>query len=139
MSSHPRPDDEQPATKGDLRSMGDELRSEIRIEVRALGVVVERIDSNVQMLAEAMIGMRTELKRDITELDARLSARIDRLEDAVRTNLREIRELKPLKTEMAELRAEVAALRRDFERRDAERLASLEARVTELEKRAGIA
>ena len=134
-----------------------------KADIRALGVVIERVDTNVRLLAEAMTGMRTELKNDMAELEARLSVRITRLEDAVRTNSRDIRDLKTdvaalktdvatlktdvaalktdvatLKTDMSDLRQEVAELRRDFERRDATRLSALEARVTELEKRTGI-
>ena len=150
-------DDDALVTKTDLHAAVDGLRTELKDDIRALGVVIERVDTNVRLLAESMTGMRTELKNDLAELEARLSVRITRLEDAVRTNSRDIRDLKTdvavlktdvamlktdvtaLKTDMSDLRQEVAELRRDFERRDATRLTALEARVTELEKRTGIA
>lgn len=76
-------------------------------------------------------------------LEDRLSLRIGRLEDAVRVHSTRIKELsdgaQEQSREMLEMRREVAALRHDFERRDAERLAAIEARVTVLEKRTGIA
>jgi pimeloyl-ACP methyl ester carboxylesterase len=79
---------------------------------------------------EAITGVRAELKEDIAGLEKRLSARIDRLEDAVRLHSKEI---ESLSQESEQTRREVASLRHDFERRDAERLIAIEARVTVLE------
>jgi chromosome segregation ATPase len=134
-------DDDQPATKGEMRATKD--------EVRALGVLIERVDANVRFLAESMTGTRTELMSAIAASEERLSLRIGRLEDAVRVHSAEIRELRSdvdrldtsVRTnsvDIRELRSDVSELRRDFDRRDPDRLAALEARVAELEKRAGI-
>lgn len=126
----------------ELRTEMTEMRTEIRGDIRALGVAVEQTNKNVQLLAEAIGGVRTELKADLAALEERLSVRIGRLEDAVRVHSSLIKDLSDgaQKTgrAMLELRGEVAALRHDFERRDAERLTAIEARVTVLEKRTGI-
>jgi hypothetical protein len=129
--------------RGEISTLGTELRdemvtlrTELRDEIRGVGVMVERIDSNVRALAEALVSTRDELKRDISELDARLSERIGIIESVVRQNSVEIQKNS---TDLRALTAEVARLRHDFEHRpERAQLASLEERVTALELRAGI-
>lgn len=73
---------------------------------------------------------------------AKLTLRLDRIEEVVRTCWRESRELRhdvdDLRREVTDLRRDIGELRTDAERRDATRLAPLEARVAELERRGGI-
>jgi len=86
----------------------------------------------MRMLAESITGERAARVADADLREQRLAVRIDRLEDAVRVHSTQIKDLRE------ELRRDIAALRGDFERRDAERLSAIEARVDVLEKRTGI-
>jgi methyl-accepting chemotaxis protein len=84
-------------------SAADELRKEeamnieenfalVRQDIRSLAVTVERVESHVQMLAEALTMTRESLERKIDEVDARLSARISVLEDVLRTLVIDVRQ-----------------------------------------------
>ena len=150
MTSDDDPRNHEPATKGDLGELRAEMfsiRDDLGGQIRGVGVQVERLSSDVRLIAESITTMHRDLTRDADAREARLSERIARLEDVARTHSAKFRELEGemkrgflgIDARLSALENEVAQLRRDFERRDAERLASLEARVTELEKRAGIA
>ncbi len=83
----------------------------------------------MQFVIEAVTGMREDFDTKLTALEARLSDRIRILEDVVRKNSEDIRQL----------RLEVAGLRRDFERREEpEQLQALEERVYQVEQKVGI-
>jgi hypothetical protein len=52
-------------------------------DIRAVGVSVERVESHVRGLAEALTSTREQLERKIDALEARLSARTSVIEEAV--------------------------------------------------------
>jgi len=111
------------ATKDDL----DELREELRAEVRGVAVLVERNGSDMRAMLEGMSAMRDGLTRQMTDMEERLSSRIEALEAVVRSHSSDLRGLT----------TEVAALRLRFDRRDVQ-LEELEKRVAATEKRLGI-
>ncbi len=82
-------------------------QASLHADLRAVGVVLERVDGNVRGLAEGMVSMREELSAKIDDLERRLSERISVLESAVREHAAELRTL----------RAAVEGLRRDLEQR----------------------
>jgi len=101
-------------------------QASLHADLRAVGVVLERVDGNVRGLAEGMVSMREELSAKIDGLERRLSERISVLESAVREHAAELRTL----------RAAVEGLRRDLEQRpDRAELVALEHRVSALEAR----
>jgi hypothetical protein len=89
--------------------------------LREVGVVLEDIRAQNKVVLEAVQGLGHEFKRDIATLQVELVQRIERLEDAVRENSREIRAIKEA------LASKV----------DAASLAALELRVAALERRVG--
>ena len=93
---------------------------------RTFGILLERVAANVTVLAEGQSTLRDQLKRDMRDLEARLSERIEKLEAAVRQH----------SLELQHLSKEVAELRDRFDRRDGT-LEEHERRLTELEKLAG--
>jgi len=122
------------ATKADLRALKVDLRTDLQTRegavderMRGMGVVLERIDSKVGFLAEALTSKSEELKVEIRAVEVRLSQRISVLEEVVRQN----------STDIGLLRSEVAELRARFEQRDV-RHDELEKRVSEVEKRLGV-
>ena len=62
-----------------------------KADARAIGVVVERIESKLEALTEGLSAVRDELKADMSSLEIRLSTRISVLEEAVRKNSEDIR------------------------------------------------
>jgi polyhydroxyalkanoate synthesis regulator phasin len=91
--------------------------------------VLERIESQMGVVLEAVNSSAQSLDAKIDALDARLSERISRLEDAVRQNSADIEAL----------RSAVARLRHDFDHREGRgRIDALEARVAVLEGRLGL-
>jgi hypothetical protein len=122
--------------------------------IRAQGVVLEDIRSQMSVVLEAVTSTRTELKADMAALESRLSQRISVLEEVVRQNSNDIRalqgdvtalkgevaglkdEVAGLKGEVAGLKDEVARLRYDFDHREEPgRLGALEVRVAAIEQR----
>jgi polyhydroxyalkanoate synthesis regulator phasin len=104
---------------------------------RAFGVVLERIESQMAVVLEAVTGSAERLDAKIDGVEARLSERISRLEDVVRQNSTDIG---ALRTDVNALRVEVARLRHDFDHREERgRIDALEARVAVLEGRLGVA
>jgi predicted RNase H-like nuclease (RuvC/YqgF family) len=95
-----------------------------KTDVRAIGVVVERVESKLVALAEGVMSFRDGVRAEMADLEQRLSARISALEEAVRKNSEDLRTL----------RVEVAELRLRFDQREL-RLEDLERRVSEVEKR----
>src|SRR5690242_18406476 len=59
--------------------------------IRAQSVLVEDLQSKIELVLEAVTGSRESLERSMHELEARLSARIDVLERVVRQNSEDIR------------------------------------------------
>jgi predicted RNase H-like nuclease (RuvC/YqgF family) len=110
-------------------------------------VLLEQIRSDQKAMYEAMIAMNEGLRRELRSEIGKVTARLEVLESVVKQNSEDIRTLRTevgqLRSEVAELRADVASLRteverlrNDFEKRDeVARIAALEARVTELERR----
>jgi chromosome segregation ATPase len=118
-------------------------------DVRAIGVVVERIESKLGALTEGLGVLRDELKTDIASLEQRLSARIAVLEEVVRKNSEDIRknseairqnseDIRKNSEDIRLLRVEVAELRLRFDQRES-RLDELERRISIVEQRLGIA
>jgi len=110
---------------------------------RAVGVVLERIESQMAVVLEAVTSSAQRLDAKIDGVHADLSARISRLEDAVRQNSADIKALRVdvdgLRVDVDALREEVARLRHDFDHREERgRIDALEARVAVLEGRLGL-
>ena len=110
------------ATKAELASVRDDLKQEIRF----LGARFENLESTVKAFGEGLVGMREHFTEEIRALRTELSTRIGLLEDVVRKNSSDLQEVK----------ADVADLRRRFDRLEREN--DLERRVAEVEKRLGI-
>ncbi|MBS2014630.1 MAG: hypothetical protein JST00_17210 [Deltaproteobacteria bacterium] len=130
---------------------------------RAQCVVLERIESQLQLVVEAVTMSREENKRDLVALEARLSGRIDVLESAVRQNSADIKQnsadirqnsadirqnsadirqntadIKQNSDDIRLMREEIVGLRRDFERRpELDRMAAVEERVSGVEAKVG--
>ncbi len=94
--------------------------------IRAVGASVERVESHVRGLAEALTSTREQLERKIDSLEARLTARIALLEDVVRQSSKDIQ---TLKLELIDMKLQL--VRR-------EKLDELDARVAALEERFGV-
>lgn len=104
--------------------------------IRAQGVLLEQLGSQMTLVLEAVTSSKAELETSIRQLDARLSQRITVLEEAVRQLATELR---GVQEGQRELREEVARLRRDFDQREERgRVSALEVRVAALEARLGI-
>lgn len=122
----------------------------MRESVRAMGVLYEQLGSQMTNVAEAVTTFRSELRGDVSALEARLAGRISVLEEVVRENSAEVRKnsiatqensaaIQQSSAAIRTLREEVAGLRGDFERRaEIGRVGALEARVTAIETRLGI-
>ncbi len=124
-------------TRGEFLEAHAGLNTEIgglKTEVRAMGVMMERMDSNIRGLAEAVVSMGQSSSTQLAEVELRLSNRITVLESVVRENSVAIQKNS---TDIRELRLEVHALRRDFDHRaEARDIEKLDARVTALEAKA---
>lgn len=141
-----------PATKGDLAAAVADLATkaelaELRQEFRHQGVLFEQLRTNVQVLAEGLVGFREHFTDEIRALRRELSSRIGLLEEVVRQNSGDIQgvktdlqavkgDLQSMKGDLQSVKADVADLRRRFDR--LERESDLEKRVAEVEKRLGI-
>jgi methyl-accepting chemotaxis protein len=73
------------STTSGLESQADEA-------TRARDVLLERIESQMQFVIEAVTGMREDFDTKLTALEARLSDRIRILEEVVRQNSKDIRD-----------------------------------------------
>jgi predicted nuclease with TOPRIM domain len=144
-------------TKEAKRTASDPVLMEL---LRAHGFLVEDMRAQNTAVLEAMTSFREEVRRDLAALRAELLERIERLEDAVRQNSRDIRRLEGrveslegkvdrlegkvdrlegrvdrLETEVTRLSAEIRAVREALgEKCDAASLAALELRVVALER-----
>jgi chromosome segregation ATPase len=111
-------------------------------DFRAIGVMFERIESSVNVLAEGLASFRSELKHDLRAVEERLSNRISILEDVVRKNSEDIRknseDIRKNSEDIRLVKIEVAELRLRFDQRDT-RMDDLESRVAAVEKRLGLA
>ncbi len=111
------------ATKQDIR--------EVKDEIRAVGVLVERIDAKVDAVIEGLTSTRDELKRDMASMEERLLARMAMIENVVSRHTKML----------DDLAEQILALRVDmtnrFAMKDTE-VADLDARTTALEKKVGI-
>jgi hypothetical protein len=120
-------------------------------------VVLERIESQMAAVLEAVTSSSDRLDARIDLLEARLSERISALEDVVRQHSERLsaleqvvrehserlssveNEVAGLKNEVAGLTIEVARLRHDFDHREERgRMEALEVRVAALETRLGL-
>jgi chromosome segregation ATPase len=138
------------------RAVGDGTPS-TKASIRAIGVVLEQLQSQMTTVLEAVTGSTRSLRADMAGLEARLGERIAVLEQVVRQNSADIATLKQdvaalkqdvaglkndvadLKKEVADLRHEVARLRHDFDHREERgRMDALELRVASLEARLGV-
>ncbi|MFO0670027.1 MAG: hypothetical protein U0235_10435 [Polyangiaceae bacterium] len=120
-----------------------EVTGGLRDDIRAVGVVVERVDANVRALAEAIGATREGLTAQMNDLERRLSERISVLESAVRQNsadiLKNSADILKNSEDIAALRVEVARLRHDFDRRpEAAGFTDLDRRVAAVEARVGV-
>jgi chromosome segregation ATPase len=125
---------------------------------RARDVVLERIESQLQVVAEAVTSLSAQLDSKLGALEERLSARISVLEAVVRKNSEDIRknsedirknsddirknsdDIRKNSDDIRALHAEVAQLRRDFEHRaELAQMKALEERVARVEAKLGIA
>ncbi len=105
--------------------------------MRGRDVVLERIESQMQVVLEAVTGLGGRLEAGLAGLEARLSERIVVLEQVVRQNSADIQRNS---ADIRSLREEVAQLRRDFDRRaELARVSALEERVARVEAKLGIA
>ena len=105
--------------------------------VRGFGVVLERIEAQMGMVLEAVTSSSQRLDAKIDAPEARLSQRISDLEQVLRRNSEDIRQNSG---DIRDLRDELARLRHDFDHREERgRMDALEARVTALEVRLGVA
>ena len=117
---------------------------------RAFGVVLERIESQMTAVVEAVTSATQRLDAKIDALGAHLSERISVLEQVVRQNSLDIRQnsedirknsedIGQNSEDILALRNEVALLRHDFDHREERgRVDALEARVAALETRLGV-
>lgn len=118
--------------------------------IRALGVVLERIESQMIGVIEAVTSSSERLDAKIDGVESRLLQRITTLEEAVRENSVDIqknsqdiqrnsRDIQKNTEDIVALRNEVALLRHDFDHREERgRMDALEARVAALEARVGV-
>lgn len=125
---------------------------------RARDVVLERIESQMQMVLEAVASLSEQMRSQLSELETKLSDRITVLEQVVRQNSADIRQnsadirqnsadikqnsadIKRNSADIKTLREEVAQLRRDFDRRaEIARVTELEGRLARVEAKLGIA
>jgi methyl-accepting chemotaxis protein len=116
---------------------------------RAQHVLLEQIHSQMNVVVEAVTGLRDEFKSELAATEARLSERISVLEQVVRQNSEDIRknsedirknseDIRKNSEDIRDLREELARLRHDFDHRsELDRLESLEDRVAALEARLG--
>ncbi len=139
--------DDVRAVKDDVRAVRNDLRDELkqvetslrgeigslREDVHFLGVRFEQLDSKVTAIGEGLIGFREHFTEEIRKLREELSGRISLLEEVVRGSSADVRKGS---ADIQALQAEVASLRRRFDRYEQE--SALEERVTEIEKRLGI-
>lgn len=110
---------------------------------RAFTVVLERIESQMATVIEAVTTSSQRLDAKIDGLEARLSERISILEQVVRQNSLDIQknsaDILALQADIVSLRDEVARLRHDFDHREERgRVEALEVRVAALEARLGV-
>jgi hypothetical protein len=90
----------------------------------AAGVRVEQLESSVKVILEAVTGLGQELRAEMQGLGAKLSGKIEDLEDVVRTNSADIKAL----------RVELTGFRHDFDHREERgRVSALEQRVSAIE------
>jgi hypothetical protein len=118
--------------------------------IRGFGVVLERVESQMAAVLEAVARSSDRLDARIDTLEARLSERISALEQVVRAQSERIvalenkvgalaNEVAAMANEVAAMANEVARLRHDFDHREERgRMDALEVRVAALEARLGV-
>lgn len=111
---------------------------------RARDVLLERIESQMQVVVESVMTLSAQLDVKLTALESRLAERISTLEQVVRQNSLDIRknsdEIRKNSDDIRAVQIEVAQLRRDFDRRgELARMSALEERVARVEAKLGIA
>ncbi len=98
-----------------------------------MGALLESMDKKLDILSEGVVSVRQELIRRMDDGFKRVTDRIELLEGVVKQNSADI---KQNSADIKELREELARLRHDFDRReDLARIAALETRVTEIERK----
>lgn len=127
------------AVRTELQAFRDDFRHDlhteiglVRDDVRALGIMVERTQSNISAVIEVL--SETASKSDVRNLEERLSRRLSLLEEvAGETSGNVLKNSEDIRL----LRNEVAQLRLQFDRREL-RVDELERRIAEVEARLGI-
>jgi hypothetical protein len=104
----------------------------------AAGVRVEQMQSDIKGILEAVTGLGQELRGEMQALGAKLSGKIEDLEDVVRTNSADIKALRAeftgLRHDFTGLRHDFTGLRHDFDHREERgRVSALEDRVSAIE------
>src|SRR5277367_3159191 len=103
--------------------------TELAQEVRHGGVLLERLSSKVDAIVEGIGALTDHVTRTAGDLEARLSARIQLLEEVVRQNSVDIRQntagirqntadIQQSSADIQSLRREIAGLRHDFDHRE---------------------
>jgi len=108
----------------------NEVRDDLKRDIRGVVVIVERLESGMGILAEGLPSVRDGSRADLHAAEDRLTARMNVIEEVVRqssTDIRENREairenaaairqsreaIGELRTELGAVRADVADLRR---------------------------
>lgn len=114
-----------------------------------IGAIVEQFGSSQKAVLERFDTFRDELRQEFRPEFARISERLDALEFAVRQNSADIKQnsadirqnsadIKQSSEDIRSLREELRRLRFDFDsREELARIASLESRVSEIERKLG--
>jgi DNA repair exonuclease SbcCD ATPase subunit len=120
MPAAPANDDHLPATRGDLRALGDELRGEmssLREELRSeMNSLREEFRSDMNSLREELRGemnsLRDELRGEMNSLRDELRGEMNSLREELRGEMNSLRD--ELRGEMNSLRGEMSSLREDM-------------------------
>lgn len=70
----------------EMHGIRDDLRDDLGSQIRAIGIMFERTDAKIDAFVENM--QSRALASELREVDERLSERVTRVEDAVRTLVR---------------------------------------------------
>lgn len=81
--------DTRDTLRAELHEVRDALRDELKADIRAVGVMVESLRSNMSVIAEGFSAMAT--KSELAEVDERLSARTAFLTGTVRDLAADVR------------------------------------------------
>ncbi len=112
-----------------------------RDEFRAQGILFERLESKMDAMLEGLSSFREQTSREIQELEKRLTARIEVLEQVVRKNSEDIRknseDIRKNSDAIHRIEVQLAEIRGRLDRKE-EALTSIERRVEALERHMGV-